>query len=491
MYSAIRSTQVLCVVILVAAGLAHSATGDTEANKATLLRVLDEAWSGGQYGVIDEVVAPGFVYHEPALGDILGPEGLKQAIMGYRMAYPDLTFTSEEMIAEGDLVAMRWTTTGTHQGELMGIPATGLTTTAVGINIARFDADGMMIEQWSNWDVLGLMQQLGVVEPARPGPENYLWAASSDIAGAPGDPMTNKLLVLRVIRQFWNGKDIAGLDETHHANALGNDPGSPGVPSYEFYKECCLVYQTAFPDLQATIDSVLAEADKVVLRWTLSGTHRGELLGVPASDKPVQFTGMTIYRIADGKIAESWWAYDAFGLVQQITSPPEYSPVGTWLVSSPTPAGNILLLHSIHPEDGSGTSFGGFVKQVNNNPTFFGMIPEGEGGADVWASKTRRIGPNAYQTTLLYYVTKKGSGLLEETVAIGVVDCHWTITGPDTNEGQATISIYLAAQDADADGLPDEGQEPAICTPFVVTSRRMGHMPGCVPEPMPEEVPMP
>jgi len=75
---------------------------------------------------------------------------------------------------------------------------------------------------------------------------------------------------------------------------------------------------------------------------------------------------------------------------------------------------------------------------------------------------------------------------LEETVAIGVVDCHWTITGPDTNEGQATISIYLAAQDADADGLPDEGEEPTICMPFVVTSRRMGHMPGCVPPPMPE-----
>ncbi|MBN2133304.1 MAG: ester cyclase [Sedimentisphaerales bacterium] len=490
MCSVDRNTLVLSLVVVALAGFLGTAAADTEANKASYRRVNQEAWSQGQLAVVDECVAAGYVYHEPALGEVHGPEGLKQTIMAYRTAYPDLQFTIEDLIAEGDLVALRWSAAGTQKGELMGIPATGLATTTVGINLARFDADGKIVEEWCSWDVLGLMQQLGVAAPPRPGPEFYLWDAPSDITGDAGDPVTNKLLVLRVKSQFWNGKDIAGLDETHHANALGHDVSFPAQPGYDSYRQGCLAYQMAFPDLHHTTDTILAEGDKVVVRWTGTGTQQGELIGIPASGKPVKFTGITIYRIADGKIAESWWAYDAFGLVQQITSPPEYSPVGTWLVSSPTPAGNILLLHSIHPEDDSGMSFGGFCKQVNNNPTFFGMIPEGEGGVDIWASKTRRTGPNTYQTTLLYYVTKQGQGPLEETVAIGVVDCHWTITGPDTNEGQATISIYLAAQDADADGLPDEGQEPTICAPFVVTSRRMGHMPGCVPEPMPE-VPTP
>ncbi len=166
---------------------------------------------------------------------------------------------------------------------------------------------------------------------------------------------------------------------------------------------------------------------------------------------------------------------------------PVWSPVGTWLVSSPTPAGNILMLHSIHAQDLSGTNFGGMLKQINNNPTFFGMIPEGEGGVDLWASQTRRIDLNTYESTLLYYVTKAGEGPLEETVAIGVVNANWTITGPDTNEGDATISIYLAAQDADSDGLPDEGQEPTICMPFTYTSKRLKSMSGCVPATMPEQ----
>ena len=188
MGSTIKSILVLSIVSLVLGGFLQTAVADTEANKEAYRRLNQEAWSQGQLAVVDEVVAPGSVYHDPALGDIPGSEGLKQAIMVYRTAYPDLQFTINDMIAEGDLVAMRWSAAGTQQGELMGIPATGLQTTTVGTNIARFDADGQIVEEWSSWDVIGLMQQLGVVAPPRPGPENYLWAAPSDVTGDPGDP---------------------------------------------------------------------------------------------------------------------------------------------------------------------------------------------------------------------------------------------------------------------------------------------------------------
>ncbi len=69
--------------------------------------------------------------------------------------------------------------------------------------------DGKIQETWNSWDELGLLQQLGVVQPARPEPENYTWDAPSDIVGDAGDPALNELLVLRVKAQFWNGKDIA------------------------------------------------------------------------------------------------------------------------------------------------------------------------------------------------------------------------------------------------------------------------------------------
>jgi steroid delta-isomerase-like uncharacterized protein len=467
-------------------GLVRPAAADIEANKAVFLRILDEAWSNGQLAVIDEVVDPSFVYHEPALGDIPGPEGLKQTIMGYRIAYPDLHFTADELIADGDLVAMRWTATGTHQGELMGIPATGLATTTVGINIARFDADGMMVEQWSNWDVLGLMQQLGVVEPARPGPEWYLWDADSDITGAAGDPEENKLLVLRVKKEFWAGRDIAGLNETHHPNAIGHDNSIPGERTYESYKQACIEFLTVFPDLGFTVDGIFAEGDKVVVRWTGTGTQQGELMGIPASGKYVTYTGMTIYRIADGKIAESWWAYDVMGLIQQLTAPPELSPVGVWVLSIPTPMGNILMLHNNHAQDLAGTRFGGTVIHVNDNPTNFGMFPDVDGGHG-WVSQTVRTGPDTFSTTMLEYGTRSREYVPHELATIGISSSTWQLTGPDTKEGQATYAVYLASQDADGNGFPDEGEEPFSCTAFTFTGRRLHVMPQCELTPLPED----
>ena len=133
-------------------------------NKALALRALDEVWSKGDLDVVDELVDDSYVYHEPYAGEIRGREGLKQVVTMYRTAYPDLQFKSKDLIAEGDKVANRWKAAGTHQGELMGIPATGKRTSVTGVNIIRYEG-GKAVEEWSSWDALGLMQQLGVVPP--------------------------------------------------------------------------------------------------------------------------------------------------------------------------------------------------------------------------------------------------------------------------------------------------------------------------------------
>jgi steroid delta-isomerase-like uncharacterized protein len=70
----------------------------------------------------------------------------------------------------------------------------------------------------------------------------------------------------------------------------------------------------------------IAEGDKVAACWTVTGTHQGELMGIPPSGKEVTFTGMTIHRFADGKIVENWWSYDAMGMMQQIAPPPPEPP---------------------------------------------------------------------------------------------------------------------------------------------------------------------
>ncbi len=134
----------------------------SEANKTISRRLTEEAFNQGKYDVIEELVAPTFVNHDPTTGDTKGPQGTRELIEGYRSAFPDLKLTIEEQVAEGDLVATRWTARGTHKGELMGIAPTGKESTVTGMSIEKI-TNGKIVESWNNWDTLGMMRQLGAV----------------------------------------------------------------------------------------------------------------------------------------------------------------------------------------------------------------------------------------------------------------------------------------------------------------------------------------
>jgi steroid delta-isomerase-like uncharacterized protein len=132
-----------------------------EPNKAIARRIVEEMFNEGRLDAADEIVTPDFIGHDPASPEpIMGPEGLKRNVEGYRTAFPDVRLSIEEEIAEGDRVVTRWTARGTHQAELFGIPATGKQATVTGMTIDRI-VDGRIVESWTNWDTLGLLQQLG------------------------------------------------------------------------------------------------------------------------------------------------------------------------------------------------------------------------------------------------------------------------------------------------------------------------------------------
>jgi steroid delta-isomerase-like uncharacterized protein len=135
----------------------------TEENKAVIRRFLEEIFEGGNLELVDELFAPDYVLHDPAVPEeVRGQEGIKQYVSMYRSAFPDTRFTIEDQSAEGDRVVTRWTGQGTHQGELMGIPPTGNQVTVTGIEFDRVSG-GKLQETWVNYDALGMMQQLGVV----------------------------------------------------------------------------------------------------------------------------------------------------------------------------------------------------------------------------------------------------------------------------------------------------------------------------------------
>ena len=134
----------------------------TEENKARFRRYVEEAWNKGNVDIMDELMAAHYARHMAISAPPLTREGQKQRILGFRRAFPDLRLTIEDMVAEGEKVSIRITLRGTHQGEFMRVPPTGKQIAVGVVDVARFE-DGKVVEQWGQSDLLGLLQQLGVI----------------------------------------------------------------------------------------------------------------------------------------------------------------------------------------------------------------------------------------------------------------------------------------------------------------------------------------
>ena len=133
--------------------------------KALSRRIFEEVWNQQNLSTADELIASNFVDHDPQ-SSVQGLESYKQFVRYYLTAFPDSHFTVEDEIAEGQMVVTRWTVSGTHTGNLGAIPATGRRISVTGISCGRVE-NGKIVEGWTNWDTLGMMQQLGVLSAAQ------------------------------------------------------------------------------------------------------------------------------------------------------------------------------------------------------------------------------------------------------------------------------------------------------------------------------------
>ncbi len=140
----------------------------TEENKAISRRLQEEVLGQGKVELVDELLAPDYVSHAPGSPEqTRGAEDIKHIVQTYRSAFPDLTYTVEEQVAEGDMVVTRWTARGTHQGEFMGIAASGNSIEVSGMSMDRISG-GKIAEDWVNWDALEMLQQIGAIPQSGP-----------------------------------------------------------------------------------------------------------------------------------------------------------------------------------------------------------------------------------------------------------------------------------------------------------------------------------
>ena len=140
----------------------------TQENKATARRFLEEVINQGNVSVIDETSSPNFVDHSLPPGVPAGNEGFRAFITMFRTAFPDLHYTIDDEIAEGDRIVHRTTARGTMKGDFQGMPASGKTATWSEIHITRFES-GKAVEHWGVVDQLGMLAQLGFAQaPGQP-----------------------------------------------------------------------------------------------------------------------------------------------------------------------------------------------------------------------------------------------------------------------------------------------------------------------------------
>jgi len=125
-------------------------------------RIFEDVWNRKNLTAIDDLMSVDYVHHDAGTIAASGIEGYRQFVSSYLNAFPDARFTIDDVFTDGQNEITRWTVSGTHEGELAGIPRTGRRFSVTGISIARL-VNGKVAESWNNWDALGLMQQLGVV----------------------------------------------------------------------------------------------------------------------------------------------------------------------------------------------------------------------------------------------------------------------------------------------------------------------------------------
>jgi steroid delta-isomerase-like uncharacterized protein len=135
----------------------------TETNKALIRRWIEEGWNAGNLAVVDTIYAPNVVQHDPSSpAPVTSGEALKLYVGGFLTAFPDLRFTIDDLLAEGDKVFWRFTAQGSHNGPLMNIPPTGKRATVTGMVLFRV-ANEKVAEVWVNFDTLGMLQAIGVI----------------------------------------------------------------------------------------------------------------------------------------------------------------------------------------------------------------------------------------------------------------------------------------------------------------------------------------
>lgn len=286
----------------------------SDANKAVARRYFYEVFNKADMNTLEEICAPDFSFYLPTHAEpfrgVEGYKGLVQMLVG---CFPDIHFAVEDMLSEGDTVLTRWSARGTHTGipfpTILGdVPAVGNTFQIEGMTWHRI-VDGKIAEVLANEDGMGLVQQLG----------RALFPDRAPLIAKPTSHKACKAGVSHYYNDLLNKKKLSILDELLTPNFVLHLPTlKDPVRGVEAMKQFVTALHQAFPDLHYKVEREIIDHHSVAVRYSLTGTHKGEFMGIAPTGKSIKDAGNDIFHFDDGRIAEIWGSDDALGVFHQM-----------------------------------------------------------------------------------------------------------------------------------------------------------------------------
>jgi len=390
-------------------------------------------------------------------------------------AMPDFRITEGRTLAAGNVVVEEAQT-------LYTVPGSSAEVVIPHLSIYEYEGDKIKNVTTYNDRFPGMITSGMIPAPEKPGLVPSVTVPEPESTGL--SPIeANAELVMR-----WNSQDAANVAKMDHADfQIYAGPLNAHLDRAAMMALNELYY-TAFPDVQIEIVRAIDLGDGWVLTELMTqGTHDGEFMGVPGSG---YLTGIRVVWLThfntDGLVTEQSFYYDNLTLLNQMTTAP-YVLDGIWVTTIPTPVGNLNLTTTYVAQDSERTRYSGSLEEINPMPLLSAIYPDANPSKEVWAGgHAEMVGRDSYEATYLGYIRKvvasdAANGI--EIIGLVTVNAHFEVVGPDFLYGMGTESCYLASQDTDKDGFPDEGEEPIACIPWGWTSKRLTLMPGCTPTP--------
>jgi steroid delta-isomerase-like uncharacterized protein len=306
-------------------------TTTPEENTEVARRYHGDAMSGHDLTVLDDLLLPASMHDAATFPDVSGTRDIFAALL---QSFPDIQVAVDLTIAEGNQVATRWTATGTNTGSLRGNPPSGRAATWTGITLFTFKC-GRIAQIQDQSDGLARMRQMGLL------PELGAPTAATPEAASPASPAANcpaasvdenRAVTARWFTDAVIPRALDRLDEIVAPDAVLHAAGFPDKIGTAGMRDLFDALFDGFSDLQFTFEPGPAEGDLVLVLWTAHGTNDGAFQGIASTGREVSWTGMNIFRIACGQIAEIWTEADTLGRLQQLGV---VSPFGTPAAATP------------------------------------------------------------------------------------------------------------------------------------------------------------